>query len=270
MAPYNNESACRPKHMSQERQGPMKSSILVLTPTAILFSGLLAFAGVELAMGRAPSDLSLAAVKPYTAKFDYFVDGDAGELEKAGSWTDIVSVDQGMLSRTVRRFTNEGVVDLVRTVIVDRETIEPVRIQQRFGPELANVYQLEYSDQTLTQILIGDASTPARVSSVEMSEPVMETGLQGVFVLSLPQEKSGEIQVNTYVAGADPKATAKTFHIMGQEQVEVLGQTLEAWRIEDRASQWTYWVRRNKPYIVKVVHPVPGGKMATSLVTGFD
>lgn len=248
----------------------MKSSITLLKPTAILFSSLLAFAGVEQAMGQAPPDLSLAAVKPYTAEFDYFVDGDAGDMEKAGSWTDVVSVDDGLLSRTVKRFTNEGVVDLVRTVIVDRETIEPIRVQQRFGPELANVYQLEFSDQMLTQILIGNVSSPARVSSVEISEPVVETGLQAVFVLSLPMETSREINVNSYVAGANAKAIVKTFHIIGQEQVEVLGQTLEAWRIEDRANQWTYWVRQNKPYILKVVHPVPGGKMATSLVTRFD
>jgi len=131
----------------------MKSTIPVLRSAAILFSSVLAFAGVEQAMGQASSELSLVAVKPYTAEFDYFVDGDGGDMERAGSWTDIVSVDDGLLPRTVRRFTNEGVVDLVRTVIVDMETIKPVRIQQRFGNELANVHQLEFGDQTLTQIL---------------------------------------------------------------------------------------------------------------------
>lgn len=66
-----------------------------------------------------------------------------------------------------------------------------------------------------------------------------------------------------------PKVISKTFHITGQEKVEVMGQVLEAWRVEDRASQWSYWVRQDAPYILKVVHPAPGGKMATSLLTSF-
>lgn len=248
----------------------MKSSIHVVRKSATLLSGLLAFVSVEPAQSQASPDLSLAVVKPYTAEFDYYLVGETGDMEKAGSWTDVVSVDDGLLSRTVKRFTVEGEADLVRTVIVDRQTIEPVRIQQRFGPELANVYQLEFSDQTLTQILIGDASSPARVSSFRMVEPVKETGLQAVFVLSLPLEKPGKVEVNTYVAGAAPGALTKTYHIIGQEQIEVLNQTLEVWRVEDQVSQWTYWVRKEKPYIVKVVHPVPGGQMATSLVTDFN
>ncbi len=236
----------------------------------MLFFGVLAIAGAEQARGQASSSLSLAAVKPYTAEFDYFVDGGADDMEKAGSWTDSVSVEDGLLSRTIKRYTNEGVVDLVRTVIVDKDTIEPVRIQQRFGPELADVYQLEFSGQTLTQILIGDASNPARVSTVEISEPVVETGLQAVFVLGLPMKESTEVNVNSYAAGAEPQVVPKTFHIIGKEPVEVMGQSLTAWRVEDRASGWTYWVRQDKPYIVKVVHPFPGGKTATSLVTDFD
>lgn len=99
---------------------------------------------------------------------------------------------------------------------------------------------------------------------------MLETGLQAVFVLSLPLEKSGEIKVNSYVAGANPKAMAEISYIIGQEPVEVSGQTLGAWRIENQANQWTYWVRQNKPCIVKVVHSTPGRQMATSLVTGFN
>jgi hypothetical protein len=108
------------------------------------------------------------------------------------------------------------------------------------------------------------------VSAVELASPVVETGLQAVFTLGLPLDRAGEVTVNTYVTGAEPKVVPKTFHVVSLEYVEVMGETLEAWRVEDRAAQWTYWVRKEKPYIVKVVHPVPGGKMATSLVTGFN
>ena len=247
----------------------MRSQNSITRLIRILISGLLTFA-CGTALGQDPSDLSLAFVKPYTAEFDYFVDAQGLSNEKAGSWTDSVTIDDGLLSRTVKRYTAEGVVDLSRAVIVDQETLAPVRIQQRFGSQLTNVYQLEFKEQTLTQILIGDAGSPAQVSSAELAEPGVEVGLQAVFVLSLPMERPQEVTVNTYVAGAEPKTVAKTFHIVGQEQVEAMGQTLDAWRIEDRATQWTYWVRQNKPYIVRVTHPLPGGKMATSLVTKFD
>lgn len=236
----------------------------------LLLPLLLTVVGLQSATAQESPELSLAAVAPYSAEFDFFLEGESGELVQAGTWSDQVSVDSGQLTRTVKRYTNDGVVDLLRTVIVDQQTVAPVRIQQRFGPGLANVYQVDFSEQTLTQILIGDASRPARVSSTELDKPVVETGLQAVFALSLPMESHSDVTVTSYVAGAEPKTAPKTYHIVGQETVEVMGRALEAWRIEDRAAQWTYWVRRDAPYIAKVVHPVPGGKMATSLVTSFS
>lgn len=230
---------------------------------------LVSFAGSGSVVSQESQALSLAGVAPYTAQFDFFVDGENSVLQKAGTWTDQLSVDNGQLNRTVTRYTKEGEADLLRAVIVDQQTVAPVRIQQRFGPGLSTVYQVEFNGNTLTQILIGDASRPARVSSVELDVPVVETGLQAVFALSLPMEQPGEVTVTTYMPGAEPKAAPKTFHIVGQEKVEAMGESLDTWRIEDRASQWTYWVRREPPYIVKVVHPVPGGQMATSLVTSF-
>jgi len=254
----------------QSQVKTMTSSTPVPRGKSLLLSILLPFIGIAPVAAEEPSTLSLKAVMPYSAEFDYFLEGEQEAEEKAGSWTDLVHIDNGLLSRMVTRYTNDGTVDMVRAVIVDRETIAPVRIQQRFGPALTNVYQLEFNQQTLTQILIGDAASPARGSTTELSEPVVETGLQAVFALSLPMERTGEVTVTTYQAGAEPKISAKTFHIVGQESVEVLGQALDAWRIEDRASQWTYWVRRDMPYILKVVHPAPGGKTATSILTGFS
>lgn len=235
----------------------------------ILLLMLSTIVGTISAFAQEPPALSLNAVQPYSAEFEYFLNDDAGSLVRAGSWTDRVSVADGQLSRTVTRYTNDAVVDLLRTVVVDQQSVAPVRIQQRFGPELSNVYHLEFNGQTLTQILVGDATQPARVSSAELDAPVVETGLQAVFVLSLPMASPGEVTVRTYAAGAEPKVISKTFHITGQETVEVMGQVLEAWRVEDRASQWSYWVRQDAPYILKVVHPTPGGKMATSLLTSF-
>lgn len=235
---------------------------------ALLFS-LTALCGPASALAQ-ESTLSLDAVQPYSAEFEYFLQRDDGVLERAGSWTDRVTIDDGLLTRTVRRFTNEGVADLLRTVVVDKRSLAPVRLQQRFGQDLTNVYQLEFSELTLTQILIGDASQPARVSVSELGEPVVETGLQGLFALSLPLESSGEVTVRSYLPGAKPEVVTRVYHIVGQETLEVMGQGMAAWRVEDREAQWTYWVRRAAPYIVKVVHPVPGNSMATSLLTGFS
>lgn len=180
-----------------------------------------------------------------------------------------MTVVDGQLTRTVTRYTNTGGVELKRTVIVDQATLAPVRLQQRSGPDLTSVFHIEFNGRSMTQILVGDPTRPARISTVELASPVLETGLQGVFTLSLPMEKPGVVTVDTYAPGAEPKVVPKTFHVVGREYVEVMGQTLETWRVEDRASQWTYWVRKNKPYIVKVVHPFPDGKMATSLVTSY-
>ena len=234
-----------------------------------LFLLLLSLACVGLAAAQESPEVSLKGLEPYSAEFEYSLGDATGASETAGSWSDRVTVDDGQLSRTVTRYTNDGAVDLVRTVVADRETVAPVRIQQRFGPNLTNVYQIDFSGQTMTQVLIGDASRPARVSTDELDEPVVETGLQAVFALSLPMEAPAEYTVTTYIPGAAPKAGIKVFHVVGQETVEAMGQEWNTWRIEDRATNWTYWVRKEAPYIVKVVHPAPEGRMATSVLTAF-
>jgi hypothetical protein len=247
----------------------MTSLTFERTAEAILCGLFLAVASAQSSAAQPLNDLSLAGVEPYTAAFDFFIEDDDGAPVMAGTWSDKVSVDNGLLSRTVTRYTTGGEVDLLRTVVVDQNSMAPVRLQQRFGPGLINVFHIEFDGQSLTQVLLGEPTRAARVSTVELDKPVVETGLQAVFTLSLPMGAPGEVTVDTYVAGAEPQTVAKTFHITGREEVEAMGRSLDTWRVEDRASQWTYWVRPDKPYIVKVVHPVPGGKMATSLVTSF-
>ena len=214
--------------------------------------------------------LSLAHIEPYTARFDYYLAAEDGTSEHAGHWTDSLEVSKGQVIRRVERFNLSNQVDLARAVVADQDTLAPVRVQQRFGPQLSNLYQIEFRGRQLTQVLIGNAETPARIASAELSQSVVETGLHAVFVLALPFGINSQSTVTTYEAGAEPKTIAKTFHVVGQETVDVMGQELKAWRIEDRESEWTYWVRREKPYIVKVSHPMPSGKMATSVVTQFD
>ena len=247
----------------------MKAQHLDFSGNAWLLCVALAVTGMLSAGARAAEGVSLAGVEPYTAEFDFYVDGEGGEPVKAGTWSDKVSVGDGRLSRTVTRYTTAGEVDLLRTVVVDQATVAPVRLQQRLGPGLVNVFHIEFAGQSMTQVLVGDPAGPARVATVELDRPVVETGLQAVFTLALPMQP-GEVTVDSYAAGAQPYILPKTFHITGQESVEAMGQSLETWRVEDRASQWTYWVRQDKPYIVKVVHPVPGGAMATSVVTRFE
>lgn len=235
---------------------------------ALVAAGI-AVAGPGILQAQSSFDGSLTHLKPYSASFDYFVEGDDGAPIKAGRWTDRVTIRDGALSREVLRYTNDGQVDLLRTVIVERDSVRPIRIQQRFGPDLINVYQAEFSGLSMTQILIGDAAVPARVSTAELEGPVVEMGLNAVFALSLPMNASSEVTVDGYVAGAKPTVIEKTFHVVGQEDVSAMGQSFTAWRIEDRAAQWTYWVRREVPYIVQVVHPLPGGVMSTSVLTEF-
>ena len=123
-----------------------------------------------------PTRLSLAHVKPYTASFDYFVDDEDGNAERAGYWTDSLAMSDGYVIRTIERFDLDDQKDLARTVVAASDTLSPVRLQQRFGPQLSNLYQLEFSGQQITQILIGNAVTPARIANATLSQAVVETG----------------------------------------------------------------------------------------------
>lgn len=60
------------------------------------------------------------AVAPSAAEYEYFLDDDAGAPRTAGHWTDLVTLVDGQLARTVTRYSNTGGVELKRTVIADR------------------------------------------------------------------------------------------------------------------------------------------------------
>lgn len=240
----------------QNRKGLYLIVMIILTSTF----------GVD---AQSNSSLSLGFIEAYTAEFDYSIPNENGGFIKVGSWTDQVNLQNGLLIRTVERFTTDLVPDLKRTVIADQSSLAPVRLHQQFGPLLGTTYRIDFNGNELTQILLGDPSQPARVSTSTLTDSVVETGLQAVFVLSLPFETSNDIEVKTYVAGAEPKVVQKTFRIVGEETVEAMGKSFNTWKVEDPATQWTYWVRKEKPYIIKVVHPLADGKIATSVVRTF-
>jgi len=76
--------------------------------------------------------------------------------------------------------------------------------------------------------------------------------------------------VDTYRGGAEPAGEVQVFEVLGEEQVTVNGKKLSSWKVYQPDSHWTYWVRKEPPYILKVSHPAPGGEMLVSFLLTYQ
>lgn len=214
--------------------------------------------------------VSLDGISPYRATFDFFAEDENKDLTKAGKWTDEVSIQDSLLVRTVERESLDNGVDLIRTVAALRETGQPSFVNQWFGQRLSSVYYSQFDNDELTQIYIASPTVPARTKTDELPNSIIETGLQGVLAMALPFSTQSEIELLGYSGGAKATVNPIKFSVLGTEIINVMGQNLSAWKVHQPESNWTYWVRTELPYLVKVSHPSPSGTMLVSLLTSFS
>lgn len=210
-------------------------------------------------------EFSLAHLQPYTATFDYFLVREDGSLKKAGSWTDSVEIENDRILRTVAKTSLEGMTDLVRTVAADRTTLAPLHLTQRFGPDLSGFYHSQVQGDRLTQVFVSDHRSPARIASASIPAEVLEVNLLGLFAAALPLDEQRHISVNTYSAGAEPSGDTQIFEVLGPETVTLDGRELQAWKVHQPETDWTYWVSKEPPYLLKVSHPSPDGLLVSHL-----
>lgn len=215
------------------------------------------------------SQLTTEHLSSYQAEFTYYTEQHDGTLVKAGIWRDSVTVTDTQIIRTVVRTPKPGETDLIRTVAANKPELSPAYINQRFGKDLQGVYYAELKQQKLTQFFLGNSLVPAKTSATDFGDPVVESNLQGVLAIALPFNTETDILVNSYVGGASPKSQPVTFHVAGQESLDVMGQEVTAWKVQEPNSRWTYWVRKNAPYLVKVSHPGSNGAMLVSILTHY-
>jgi hypothetical protein len=214
--------------------------------------------------------LKVSHMQSYSAEYDYYARDADGTLQPAGSWSDAIRINDDRIVRTVTRKPLGGDVDLVRTVSADKKSLSPLHLTQRSGPGLTSVYHSQLKDAQLVQILISDTETPARIMTSEFPTGVVEVNLQGLFAAALPFESTTQVSVTGYRGGANPSAETQVFDILGQEKIKLDQEEVVAWRIHQPQTGWTYWVRREPPYLLKVTHPSPDGRMLVSLLTSFE
>jgi hypothetical protein len=211
------------------------------------------------ALNASAAEISSAHLASYTAAFNYYSVDNEGHLTLAGTWDDDLKVSESGLVRTVTRKPLNKSADLIRAVAATVE-FKPLYLNQRFGPDLSGVFYTDLSDHVLHQVFIPNVVSPAIQSSTPLTDNVLEANLQGVLASALPFEEGSELDVIGYQGGRTPESKLHTFQIHTQETVEVMGKAMSAWKISDTTTQWTYWVRKEPPYLVKVSHPTEDGK----------
>lgn len=226
---------------------------------------LLLFSGVLCAKS---TNITLAHIKPYSASYEYFLQSSGEEKRRAGTWFDEIDIADSQITRTVARTPLGQEVDLHRVVAVTK-TLQPLYLSQRFGSGLQGIYHSQFEKGELKQFLLSQTGQPARLLSTILSAKIFETQLQGTFAIALPFEQEQLIEVPSYLSGAKPVETTVSYHVKGTEVLELNGTTIHTYKIHQPDSNWTFWVNREMPYLYKVTHPAPDGKMAVSLLRDY-
>jgi hypothetical protein len=224
---------------------------------------------ISVAASASGNPVSVSHMRSYSAEFEYFTLREDGSLEKAGEWTDSVEVDDARIVRSVTRKPLGREVDLVRVVAADKHSLAPIHLTQRFGAGLAGVYHTQVQGEQITQFFMPDNKTPARVESAQIPTGILEINLQGIFAAALPMEP-GQISIDGYSGGAKPSGQTMVFDVLGQEKVMLNEREFSAWKVHQPQTNWTYWVRKESPYLLKVSHPSPDGSTLVSLLVHHE
>lgn len=215
------------------------------------------------------ADVSLDHLNSFTAEFDFYAGDEPKPSAKVGTWSDSVTTSEGNIIRTVERRDLKGNTDMTRTVVATTDTLAPVLVNQRFGDGLQTLFYSNFEAGKLQQFYLPNAHSKAMLSEAALPESVKETGLHGFFAAALPLGQSNQMTVETYMAGRQPKAVSMKFEVIGEEQITYRSHSFSAWKVHQPDTQWTYWVRREMPYLVKVSHPAPDGSMLTSYLREY-
>ncbi len=218
----------------------------------------------------AENAISAMHFESYTAEFDYYELHEDGSLVKAGSWLDALEIGDDRILRTVTRKPLGTGVDLVRSVAADKHSLAPLYLNQRFGADLSGIYHTKLEDHQLTQVYIPDSRSPARIMSAPLSTGTIEVNLQGILAAALPFDFESQIEIKGYKGGLEPSVATLIFQVLGEDKVVIDDEAVSAWKVHERQSNWTYWVRKKPPYLVKVSHPAPGGKTLVSLLVSYE
>jgi hypothetical protein len=211
-----------------------------------------------------PIDASF--IEAHTAEFTINYRDADGNLADGGKWTDEVVVDDDHLTRTVVRYTAEGVADLKRTIVADRTSLKPKILDQRFGPTLSGVMHVDFFEKRADQLLISSPTGNMRRIDAEFEHDVWELSLWGTLAMSFPFKTQTEFTLPT-VSPDRQSARDVTFRIEGREYVEFDDERLETIKVSIPDENWTFWVRKQAPYILRIEHPAPGGLTAISTLS---
>lgn len=211
-------------------------------------------------------------IEPYEARFDFHLLTEDGPAP-GGEWTDKVArveaEGRSLLRREVARFNTEGARDLWRVMVADGATLAPVSTDQRFGPDLQSVLHVDYDGPEARQIYIQAADAPAAIVEARYDAAPYDLSLWATLAMALPFEAGHEIALPT--PGPEQNVLAHvTLRVAGEARISAMGQEWDAWKVDAVEPQWSFWVRKEKPYIVRIEHPAPGGGRAVSVPTAFE
>lgn len=215
----------------------------------------------------APIDASF--IQPYEASFSFYLEAQDGSRTPGGTWTDSVQIEESVLGRTVVRYNPDSVAEMRRVVLADRTTLYPQLMDQRFGESLSGIFRAEFGPDSVRQTLVGSPTSPAQDLVVDYNAPVREISLWATLAMSVPFETGGSFEVP--VIAENRRAVANvTVNIGASETITVAGEEYEATQVTMPDNQWTFWLRKEAPYILRIEHPGPNDTVAVSELESFE
>jgi hypothetical protein len=214
-------------------------------------------------------DIDISFIKPYESEYEFFLIGKDDNLIPGGRWTDKVDLfekeQQKYLTRKVVRFSNQGVEDLKRVTIGQAKTLAPTSNHQVSGENLDVMTFFHFAGQKISAALINSASFDIKQLDVTLDQSPFDLSFWAILASSLPFEVGYQAALPVYKPGSD-KVGWENFKVSGKETIKIDSENYATFRVETSPSNWKFWLRKERPYIVKIEHPY-GETTAVSFLT---
>lgn len=214
-----------------------------------------------------PIDASF--VQPYSASFDFYLYAEDGSRSVGGTWTDSVQIEGELLNRTVIRYDVDGTANMTRIILADRNTLIPELMDQRFGAGLSGIFRAEYDTDGVRQSLIASPTMRAQDVVVNFDTPVREISLWATLAMAVPFEAGRSFTVPV-ISENRREVQLVSVDVGASETVSAAGEEYQATRVTMPDNGWTFWLRKQPPYIVRIEHPGPNQTVAVSELTSFE
>ena len=223
---------------------------------------------IRLELGSPEVDASY--FQPHAAKVRVHVKSPNGEERVRAEWVNVLVPGDSAgikvhrwVTTGVQRLANGDSVNWELRQTYDAKTLAPYGIARTASNGAASSFRIDGT--TITGWRRAGASAPQRDTTWTVAQLGYVASASDLVPLAAGF-RAGKVMIAPLWGPGMPAAELRIFSVIGEENVNVEGETVKAWKVEerresDRALQATWWLLSRSPYMVYGEVPLPGGSL---------